>query len=340
MHRLRDLRRAHGLTQAQLAAAAGVSRQLVGALEAGRHEPGVGAALALARALGTDVETLFGGVFGAAPHGAAPVGVDGRPLPDGPVALARTGERLVGITVAAAAQLAGHPVDGEVHGGVLHRRTRSPERILAVGCDPALGVLAASSPPDAPLLWAPAPTGVATAAIRAGRAHLGAVHDRTGHLPSPAPGVGARPLARVRVGLALAGHPRSDRSARRRAVSAVRRGPVVQRPAGATSQRAFERWLRRQGLGHPPGPRVADHLDAARLVAAGAAPLGVTSEPAAAALGLGFVPLETHEVWVWWHTGLLGSAAEPHRGILDLLGTPEFGDRLWALPGYERPRAA
>jgi len=48
-----------GLTQAELAARAGVSRQLVAAVEAGRNKPAVDAALALARALRASVEDLF-----------------------------------------------------------------------------------------------------------------------------------------------------------------------------------------------------------------------------------------------------------------------------------------
>jgi DNA-binding XRE family transcriptional regulator len=52
---LRELREAAGLTQAELAARAGVSRQLVGAVEVGRHLPRVDAALALAAALNVDV---------------------------------------------------------------------------------------------------------------------------------------------------------------------------------------------------------------------------------------------------------------------------------------------
>jgi DNA-binding XRE family transcriptional regulator len=56
---VRERRLACGMTQAELAARAGVSRQLVAAVEAGRHAPAVDAALGIARALGTTVEELF-----------------------------------------------------------------------------------------------------------------------------------------------------------------------------------------------------------------------------------------------------------------------------------------
>ncbi|MBV9534199.1 MAG: helix-turn-helix transcriptional regulator, partial [Solirubrobacterales bacterium] len=56
---LRERRLQCGLSQTELAARAGVSRQLVAAVEAGRNTPAVDAALRLARALATTVEELF-----------------------------------------------------------------------------------------------------------------------------------------------------------------------------------------------------------------------------------------------------------------------------------------
>jgi putative transcriptional regulator len=65
---IRGARTTLGLTQAELAAAAGVTRQTVVAVEAGDYAPSVYLALALAERLGRSVEELFG-------HGAA-AGVD------------------------------------------------------------------------------------------------------------------------------------------------------------------------------------------------------------------------------------------------------------------------
>lgn len=58
-NRVRQARTAAGLTQAELAASAGVTRQTVVAVEAGDYAPSVYLALALAARLGTSVETLF-----------------------------------------------------------------------------------------------------------------------------------------------------------------------------------------------------------------------------------------------------------------------------------------
>ncbi len=59
-NRVRGARTANGLTQADLAAAAGVSRQTVVAVEAGDYAPSVYLALAIAARLGRSVEELFG----------------------------------------------------------------------------------------------------------------------------------------------------------------------------------------------------------------------------------------------------------------------------------------
>src|ERR1039458_5311546 len=56
---LRERRLECGLTQTELAARAGVSRQLVAAVEADRNTPAADAAIGLAPALATSVEELF-----------------------------------------------------------------------------------------------------------------------------------------------------------------------------------------------------------------------------------------------------------------------------------------
>jgi putative transcriptional regulator len=56
---LKVQRAMHDLTQADLAAKAGVTRKSVNAIETGRMVPSVLLALRLARALGVSVETIF-----------------------------------------------------------------------------------------------------------------------------------------------------------------------------------------------------------------------------------------------------------------------------------------
>ena len=58
-NRVRDLRSARGLSQAELAATMGVSRQTVNSIETGRYTPSLTLALGLARFFGRNVEEIF-----------------------------------------------------------------------------------------------------------------------------------------------------------------------------------------------------------------------------------------------------------------------------------------
>ena len=56
---VRDLRQAAGLSQAGLAAAVGVSRQTINAIETGRYDPSLKLAVHLAHYFGRTVEEVF-----------------------------------------------------------------------------------------------------------------------------------------------------------------------------------------------------------------------------------------------------------------------------------------
>ena len=58
--RIRERRRAIGVTQAELAVAVAVSRQTIISMESGDYAPSVHLALRVARVLGTEVESLWG----------------------------------------------------------------------------------------------------------------------------------------------------------------------------------------------------------------------------------------------------------------------------------------
>jgi putative transcriptional regulator len=56
---VRKQRTAHGLSQGELAAAVGVSRQTINSIEKGRYVPSLPLAIALARYFETTVEEMF-----------------------------------------------------------------------------------------------------------------------------------------------------------------------------------------------------------------------------------------------------------------------------------------
>jgi DNA-binding XRE family transcriptional regulator len=326
---LRDRRRECGLTQAELATRAGVSRQLVAAVEAGHNMPAVDAALGLARALATTVEDLFADVQPAV------VAALGGPLRDGvPLRVGRVADQLV------AAELADHGIagaswakpDGVMQAGRLHLFPgAAPAGIVLAGCDPALGVaeamldgLGARS-----LLAISAPTGTALRALERGGVHAAVVHGIPGELPKPPLPVARWHLARWQVGLAVARHGMGN------SLDAVLHAdlPIAQRDAAAASQQAFVRASARAGISQPrPGPRATGHIDAARIAATlnGAA---VTTEAAARAFDLRFLALEDHTVEIWLARRWLHHPGSTALG--EVLATGAFTERIAHLAGYD-----
>jgi DNA-binding XRE family transcriptional regulator len=330
-NQIRERRRRGGLTQAELALRAGVSRQAVAAIEAGRHAPAVDAALRLAAALETTVEQLFG----ADPAPASPVrpAMGDRLAPGVPLRLGRVGAVLV------AAPLADHGTAGagfSLPDAILHpeglERFNGPEPdgLVLAGCDPALGLAEAmlQGAGAARLRAMPASTGAALTGLKRGTLHAAAVHGRPGRLPRPPRPVRRIHLARWQVGLGI--DPALEASDLEALLE--RHIDLIQRDRSAASQAALARAARRLGRSPGAGARATGHLDAARQ-AAGTGRAAVTTEAAAHAFGLRFVSLEEHtvEIWVdetWWsHPGVAA--------LGDLLGTAAFARRLAGFGGYD-----
>lgn len=332
--RIRALREARGWSQQELAARAGVTRQQVGAVESGRHLPNVAAAIRLARALGEPVEALFGD--GGEGDGATLVPVlDDPGAGSGAVRVGRVGERLVGVPVEHGVEPAEQwaVADAVVEGGqVTWLPGAAAHDLVVAGCDPLLGLLGALVGAHTPYRVLPVhvSTGRALDALRAGRVHGVVVHGPPGSLPDPPRPVRRWHLARWQVGLASPrrGGPPSV------AEIADRRLRVVQRDDGAGSQRAFVRALRAAGrLPDLPGPVAGGHVDVARRVVEGAGVAGVTMEAAACAFGLGFAPLEVHDVELWIDDEWRDSRAVA--AFVECLDHPALRRRVALLPGYD-----
>jgi DNA-binding XRE family transcriptional regulator len=320
------------LTQAGLAARAGVSRQLIAAVEAGRNTPAVDAGLSIARALGTTVEELF-----AEHNPELVVALSDRVRDGAAIRVGRVGDQLV------AAELADHGIAGEAWAkadGVLDGgRLRpfpgaSPAGCVLAGCDPAMGVAEAmlGGLGSRSLLAISAPTGTALRALERGVVHAAVAHGRPHELPEPPVPVVRWHLARWQVGLAVPHRFRGHSFE-----SVLNSGlPIVCRDPAATSQQAFERAQIAAGIGPvAPGPRATGHLDAARLAATLDA-AAVTNEGAARAFDLSFIALEDHAVEVWITDRWLN-----HPGITALgetLASRAFTERVAHFGGYDLSR--
>ena len=325
---LRAAREAAGLTQSEVAARSGVSRQTVGAMEAGKHRPSVDAALALARAVDRSVESLFA---------AAPSETSVQVLPDPSgrpargVLAARVGDQLVHAGAAQALAFDGWPQPNAVlqHGVPTTLPGADLDGFVIVGCDPALGLAAGLLPDTGPqrVIAISGSTTAALEAVAGGRAHAAVVHGPAGRMPEAPPGTLRVQLAAWRVGIAFGERTLSV------AELAGRQLKVVQRENGASSQRAFADALRAEGAAGPlPGPIEPGHIEVARRVVAGA-PAGVTMEPAAIAHGLAFEPLEEHSAELWIDPRWRGHAAAQALGRL--LRSAAFTARLALVGGYD-----
>ena len=326
---LRARRLQYGLTQAELAARAEVSRQLVVAVESGQNMPAADAAIRLARALATTVEDLF------ASTPSPVVAALGVPLREG--ALMRVG--VVGDRLVAAA-LPDHGIAGagwarpdgmvEASGPRLFPGA-TPRGFVLAGCDPALGVAEAmlEGLGSSSLLSISAATGVALSSLARGGVHAAVVHGPSGGLPEPPVPVQRLHLARWEVGLAAA--PKL----RRKSLQGLLDGGVAiaQRDPSAASQQSLERAAVRAGRVSPlPGPVVEGHIAAARTASALEC-AAVTIEAAARSFDLRFLPIEEHVVEVW-----VANIWREHPGFIalgNILASRAFTERIAHFGGYD-----
>jgi len=367
--RLRLARQARGLSQQQLAGVAGVTRQAVSAVESGHSDPSLRVALSLAGALGMSVEDLFGPGDLGDPVLARPVApVSG---PGGRVALATVGDTFVALPLhrdtaapvgfgpagglVAGSRQAGPHQAGPQQAGVpgpdqpvqVAVRPISPPRptVVVAGCDPALPLLETPlsllDPPVA-FAWWPCGSAEALRLAAAGLVHAAGVHSPGGpgaesalarDIPGGAEIVGFaswREGLVVRPGTGVHGLDDVARLGLR----------LVNREPGAQARTLLDR--ERERLRLSPGElagydsRVAGHLQVAAAIDGGLADAGISSEPAALAYGLDFIPLAAERFDLVLPAKL--AASREVQGLLKVLTSPWLLAQLAHLPGYDAAR--
>jgi molybdate-binding protein len=215
--------------------------------------------------------------------------------------------------------------------------------VVVAGCDPALPLLetplALLDPPLA-FAWWPCGSAEALRLATAGLVHAAGVHrvgpgegDDTSVIPGGAEVVG---FASWREGLVV--RP----GARVRGLDDVARQGLrlVNREPGAQARTLLDRERLRLGLepSQLPGydSLAAGHLQVAAAIVGGLADAGVSSEPAALAYGLDFIPLAEE------HFDLLlpakYAASREIQGLLKVLTSPWLLAQLASLPGYDAAR--
>lgn len=307
-NRVRALRETRGLSQAELAEAAALSRQSVSAIETGRATPAVDVALRIARALECRVEDLF------SPQPQSTLEFEPASTTLGTrVALARVGGRWVGHPLSRSelrTSADGFVVSGQGRRGPSAAPLRSAadlaRTVVVMGCAAGLGVLADRLNARAGagrFLWLSRSSAAAVEALDREHTHVSGVHlvdPETGEADLRSVRALARStplaiftLARWELGLVTA----AKNPKRIRSVSDFsRRGlRLVAREPGSGAQRVLEAEVKRAGvplsIARSAQIRANGQLEVACAVSMGAADGGIASRDAALAFGLDFHPL-------------------------------------------------
>lgn len=360
---IRSLRQRAGLSQQDLARQALISRQALGALEAGRAVPSTVVALRLARALACRVENLFRLDDDPAPlraewvGPAPPANQAGRPqrvvlgaLRDRWVAHPLSANRPAALHTAADALV---PADEASRApGVVRVQPLRPvedlrDNVILAGCAPALGLLAQRMGERAcgvRLAWIHAPSQHALDLMGDGQVHIAGSHlfdEASGDFNVPF--VRKRfpdermcvvNFARWEQGLLVApGNPLGLEGVE----DLVRPGlRFINREPGAGARKLVERLLAQLGVPEerwPQGPVARGHMEVAQAVAYGAADTGIAVRGAALAHGLDFVPLAEERFDLVFPDAW--SQDRRVQRILDTLDSGPFRRELAALGGYE-----
>ncbi len=293
-----------------------------------------------------------GDTFVALPlHGdtAAPVGF-------GPAGgLVASPRRAPADEVPAATSLAGTPSASTPSAGTgeaaqLAVRPVGPPRptVVVAGCDPALPLLETPlsllDPPVA-FAWWPCGSAEALRLAAAGLVHAAGVHRADGprdagpdgaltrDIPGGADVVGFaswREGLVVRPGTGVRGLDDVARLGLR----------LVNREVGAQARTLLDRERERLGLTPAALPgydsRAAGHLQVAAAIDGGLADAGISSEPAALAYGLDFIPLASERFDLVLPAKL--AASREIQGLLKVLTSPWLLAQLASLPGYDSAR--
>ncbi len=340
-NRVRQMRTAQGLSQEQLAAATGLSRTEISAIENARLTPSVAVALRLARALGASAEALF------APE--EKTGqlrwVGGTPETPCRVWLSRSISGALTALPVERTHMGTLPHDAQWDGTTLHVRDGvTPEKTLVMaGCDSAVGMLANSLAERGirviPLIRS---SRRALSMLRAGFAHAAGFHlgDDASHADNGAVarallGTGYRLTRMVRwqEGLALA-----DGIDARTTSEALRRElRWVGREAGSGAQACLDRLLAEHGTQNPvPCKTAASHYEVAQSVAMGWAEAGLCTQLVAEEARLQFLPARRADYDLCWPVALDDDLRL--RALFEAVCSRRVRELYGSLPGYETGR--
>ncbi len=359
---LKEFRLARGLSQLQLAKKIGLSRQSLCGLESGRVVPGTDVALRLALVLGCRIESLFCLNIPPAPLEATIAG--------GPSALESNSPRVSLAEING--QWIAHPIDprrsesfSQAADGLVipwpRRRGRGRtvrieplgdmdavrRRLVVMGCAPALGMLAArlgQEPAGIHISWVQGSSMAALDALGRGEVHVAGLHlcdeaTREFNIPFVRRALPGRAMLFVNFAsweqgiIVRAGNPLEIRGVEDLVRRRIR---LIQREPGAGANKLLEQALRAKKVSpeamRGSGSVALGHMEVAQAIAMGAADAGIAIRSAAAAFGLGFIPLAVERFDLVIPRTL---ATDPRvERLVDTLGSRTFRRELDTVGGY------
>ena len=358
---LKRARTKAGLTQGELAAQAGISRQAYSSLESGNANPSTEVSLRLAQALGERIDSIFylpdqpsdpveAELVSESTTGRLSGGSGQR------ARLFRVGQRLLvrplagpdnarHAVVAAEGLIVSRGEGSQVTVQPFDRQEVEAPTLSMLGCDPAVGLLeSALRSKGVALVAGEESSRQALLGLARGEAHVAGCHlldEATGTYNSS----WVRQLvpfsctlitfASWQQGLIVAlGNPKQLRDVADLANPGVR---LVNRQAGSGSRALLDRAL--AGAGIPVGMlegyerEERGHLAVAAAVASGMADVGIGVKAAAVAMGLDFLPLEEERYDLVIPNHFLNDG--PVQVLLDLLRRPTLHRRVESLGGYD-----
>jgi molybdate-binding protein/DNA-binding XRE family transcriptional regulator len=355
-NRLRERRLSVGISQKQLAAMAGITRQAVAAVETNKYSPATPVALQLARALQCRVEDLFSLSENSDFVDAELVGTVPSGRTEARAHVNQVGDRLIARPIEGSSDLASLSAaadglivavdanSGRVKVRLLTKRPALQHKLSIAGCDPAM-FLAAEHVRRHTGDMLPCLMGSSRAlrALKRGEVHGAGVHfgaegsencpelkRQLGHLDAI-----VVTFAHWEEGfLVWPGNPKRIRSAMDLVKPAVR---IVNREIGSGARRLLDRQLDSAEISASQVRGYADevlsHLDVAWRVASGFADAGIGVRAAAVIRGLDFVPLqrERYDLVIpksHYQTSLVEI-------LLNTIVGKRFRDELKALGGYD-----
>ncbi len=334
INRVRECRAALGLTQAELADRAGISRTAVTAIEAKRTVPSVAAALALASALKTTVESLFGR---SEPADRGPAWAWGPPKKPRTFWAAEVGGQPWLYPADSSGMLTPLP-DGMVTSETPLPAVSSTARqtLVIAGCDPAAGLLATeySRATGMRMLVLPRSSRQALELLQQGKVHIAGLHlstrdepDRNSQLVRDTLGSGFE-LLRIacwQEGIATAPNLKikTVRAALRSKLRWIGREP------GSGARQCLDRLM-----GGRPAPRhlARHHRGVAEAVQSGWADAGICVQLTSMEAGLGFLPVQEEPYDVCIPRALLDD--QRVQALLRVVRSRTYRTLLDQLPGY------